>query len=571
MDAISTLNELKAWLADKPASWASALALRIALRVLPIACNPARFRNKQADSRLTLTLHRALAISGVAASIPTTEIDAAYTASAADRAARAAHAARAPADAAAAAAARAAETAADAADAAAAADAAYAAGYVATYAADAAVRAGRAAGRAAYAAFWKAISVDIAILAQNDLEGLRRQPVWPGGVPAELVREISAMQDWMRASDQGFGLWWNWYARISTGADSAFGLPHDAEAEMGRRLIARDDEWWKREPALVNANIQGWIDELTPPEIPAGDIIPDPQTIRAPSFTSLPDGRFTIDTAAGRDAVGTDDASQTRHAAALNAVQKFADAMRGDNNAGYFAPICDDLTKALGTDVSQIEPSMTVLHAETLRQAITIQQAAGPTDNLQPLKELKLLASITAQNAVNLYIGSDPFLDSIDRLLPGPDTNAPLVEPATVAAVALAAERDDIIDSVAVTSFAEAVANAPVPPSHASRQSGLLTGLATNFVRYGVAALLTYPAEIGLLAIAGSVATAVATVGLAPTALGIFPIGYGLVRFIKANEERLREMASSSKITLANFNEMIRLLHKIPTKSPKDE
>ena len=101
MDAISTSDELKAWLADKPPSWAAALTLRIVLRVLPIACNPAHFKNKRTDSGLTLVLHRALAISMVAASIPTTEIDAA---DAADAAADAADAAADAADAAAAAA-----------------------------------------------------------------------------------------------------------------------------------------------------------------------------------------------------------------------------------------------------------------------------------------------------------------------------------------------------------------------------------------------------------------------------------------------------------------------------------
>ena len=196
MDAISTSDELKAWLADKPPSWAAALTLRIVLRVLPIACNPAHYKNKRTDSGLTLALHRALAISMVAASIPTTEIDAARAAAdAADAAARAADSADADAYAvayAAAAAARAADSA----------DAAYAA-----YAADAAAYAADA------ATVWQAISADMAILAQLDLQGLQRQPVWPGGVPAELVTEIGAMQDWMQASDQGFGLWWNWYAR----------------------------------------------------------------------------------------------------------------------------------------------------------------------------------------------------------------------------------------------------------------------------------------------------------------------------------------------------------------------
>lgn len=62
--------ELGKWLGDKPREWAQAIALRAALRVLPVALDPARFRDGRVDPRLMLAVFRATASSSGAGRIP---------------------------------------------------------------------------------------------------------------------------------------------------------------------------------------------------------------------------------------------------------------------------------------------------------------------------------------------------------------------------------------------------------------------------------------------------------------------------------------------------------------------
>ena len=386
MDAIRPSDDLTAWLADKPPAWSAALALRIALRIVPIACNPVRFKGKRAYTGLTLALYRALSISAVAATIPTAEIgraaDAAYAAAnaAASAAASAAGAAANAANTAnAASAAGAAAANANAAHAAYAAYAAGAAAANAAYAADAAY----AAGAAAYAvATWQAITIDTAILSQGEVAALLRQPLWPDAPPPEFVAEIGAMQGWMQASDQGFGLWWKWYARISSGQASPFGLPPEADLEMGRRLIAQHDDWWKREPAVVNAEIQGWLDELTPP--PSVDAQSDYGLI----FRATPQGSFDVNEQSGSDEVLETPEARDRHEHLRDSLIEAAALAKGDNIAGDIAPRLEKWLEFLGAEPREMRLGRLLQHAEFI-----IPLAEALAKELQGVDSLDQLTS----------------------------------------------------------------------------------------------------------------------------------------------------------------------------------
>lgn len=172
MVAIRSRDELAAWLDSKSRATSAVIVLRAALRVLPLACNPARLKNRHLHPALTAALVRALAISEVVGNYPTAD------------------AARAVADAA-----RAAADAASAANAAAraAADAAYTGARVtAEYAAASATRAGAvaaayAATRAASAPFapadWGAIEADCAEIERSGADTLHARPLWPRDAP----------------------------------------------------------------------------------------------------------------------------------------------------------------------------------------------------------------------------------------------------------------------------------------------------------------------------------------------------------------------------------------------------
>jgi hypothetical protein len=262
MPSFTNREDFEKWLADKPAEWAQLLALRSALRVLPIALDPTNFRQGPALARLTGAIFRTCATSWAACHIPAHEMAARAAANAADAAAVAARAA--------------------------AFAAAFDAGHTAAFAAYAAASdadvavafhaAAAAAESATYAAAdvadaaWNALSADAEWLEQSDQPtiGLLARPLWPKGDNpfSEAWARASA---WLRANS--LSLWAGWFQRRLDGHAAGFALPADADREIAGRLLSADNEWWtggENEPGLeqfqrVTREIESWIAELQLP------------------------------------------------------------------------------------------------------------------------------------------------------------------------------------------------------------------------------------------------------------------------------------------------------------------
>ncbi|MEQ1725047.1 MAG: hypothetical protein ABL882_03865 [Sphingopyxis sp.] len=584
MAAITNPDELRAWLEGKPATWSAAIALRVALRIIPLACNPAYFKNGTAHGRLTTAVFRCGALSWVAGNSPTPYGAAAGRASGAvDHAARAVGASRVL-DAAASAVARASLTA-DAANA----PGAYpprTAGNFATDAADYAARAAWLTAFAADAALWDNIDGDCQFIGRLDFsedaarasaQRLHALPLWTNAQPTWFTEEYAAMRAGFTKAEQGFDLWLDWYDRRVRGGATGFALPPEQDAEISRRLVAADDEWWQREPALVNADIQAWIDELTPPpSATLGDLSPEPQNPRSPVFGSSEDGKVVIIGHAGVEQLRRDDQAQVRHTAARAMALSLGAALQGNNAAGYITALADDYIAALGAEVGDTNPSLAVLHGERLRRAIAAHAAAGPADDLVPLPTDGARAADSFVAAHNMMVGLDPFLDTMDRATLGPDVAEPMAVPADVRAVAAALHDDGVLADATQAVMIEAVDLAPDVPDAANRNSRFLTGLTANFARYAIEFLVTYPLEsavvIGLGALAGA-----ATVGLAATGIitgsvvSTTAIAYHLARNILANEDVYRRWAGSSPANQGNLDRIIAFLKTLPIKSLKHE
>lgn len=269
MGSINSPDELKDWLKDKPASWSAVIALRLAERVLPLAIEPIVYRSVDHLPRPTLVIFRAVSVSAVACNSPT-----AQTAAAANSAA---NAARAPVFASARTsytfyAARTAHFAALAASSAAN-EAITRAAYLTADTVNSATRA--AADLVGTAApIWEAVLSDLDFLVHFHPStlglgsvGLIGRPLWP-----EAGRGPFA-ETWDRARahmiEIGSTVWVDWYERRLRGTKTRLALPPEQDQEFGRRLIAQEVNWWEREPSLVNADIQSWIDELTPDPLEA--------------------------------------------------------------------------------------------------------------------------------------------------------------------------------------------------------------------------------------------------------------------------------------------------------------
>jgi hypothetical protein len=90
---------------------------------------------------------------------------------------------------------------------------------------------------------------------------LLSRPLWQSALPESTERKIGAMENYLLALNQGFDLWVDWYRGRIVGAELCFGLSPASEAAISHRLMNLTDDWWKSEPALVNATLKGWLDE----------------------------------------------------------------------------------------------------------------------------------------------------------------------------------------------------------------------------------------------------------------------------------------------------------------------
>ncbi len=252
-------KEFDNWLSDKPRDWAVVLAARTALRVLPIL---ARARQvEDFGSVIVLPVVRAMALAWAAATYP------AQARELADRAAAASEAA-----ANATAAADAADSAANAAYAYAAHDAARAAAdayasaadtdayvYSAYAAADAATDA---AATDADAAIWDTLQLDGTRL-ENGAKAaeLARSPLWAGMNDRMFDEQRDALRQVLSQLGGDWPIWQFWYHSRFDGQQS-FGLPASAAEAIDLRIARQDDDWWKRGPEAVNAEIAGWVKEI---------------------------------------------------------------------------------------------------------------------------------------------------------------------------------------------------------------------------------------------------------------------------------------------------------------------
>ncbi len=274
---IANRESIRQWIDARPElhrrQEAVLLASRAALRVLPLIKKSSRANQKQFAEMLN-SVFWCSAISRVASTSPTREIVfsalAAYSAAAAaakDHVAFADAAAKddvAFADAALFAAAVAF------ADARAYADAADAAFSV--YDTDAAYTS-LAAARLASSAYqvWASLRDDAGKIEQGvELLKLASQPIWPTGAPGWWIIIRPEFEHSLEADElgaDGFDIWAEWYECVAFG-EKLFGINNPTiVAELERNIALGstdgefDKEFWKREPALINADIKRWVED----------------------------------------------------------------------------------------------------------------------------------------------------------------------------------------------------------------------------------------------------------------------------------------------------------------------
>jgi hypothetical protein len=409
--AISSREELEAWLEDKPREWARVIALRAALRVLVIASDPAIFRDRSVDPRLPLTLFRVGAVSSGARKIPRHD-DVTYAAAKAttDAAAYAADypAVKTIADTVAYAAAKAVTDA-----------AVYAA--AANSAADAAAYAAAAASSAAAytAAVWAAILGDCTRLQNGTApSALLAQPLWIDR-PDWFQDAWGKAVQWLSRSDYSFAIWRDWYQRKLDGKPFEFaGFDADAEREFFTRLFAKDDAWWNREPAAVNADIAGWVAELARPKLTDTDLDQNPTVI---NFGLDDDGRTVLAPEPLPNGVQDDPDARDTHAE----IRRLIDLARlvsahGTTQATDMLEVLDLLEQSAGLTVGGLRPRLFVLRGKELIRQVDIRQRDDPVG--LPLSVPQINVFVPLIEAIKQCANEDPKLR---KLWHGPESDGP--------------------------------------------------------------------------------------------------------------------------------------------------
>lgn len=359
---ITSHEGMRAWLEGKPREWSQVIALRCALRVVPVALDPNHRRGGSPDPQLTAAIFRAMAVSSAAAKIPADDTGrraarAAYADANASRAARAA-----PAYVAANAAAFAAY---------AAANAAYAAANAAAYAADAAANAAANAARAAYAdaapaysAIWKAIESDCeALEAGTDPVSFLQLHIWPSA-PDWWSDAWDAGRKWLSASGEDFEIWREWYHGRVEGLPHAFaGFDDAADQQFYRWIVEQDDDWWKRELGEVNAEIKAFVDRLrkTPPS--DAELQQNP---RAFTFSLDQKGYSVPDDDLLPNGLQGDADERDNHSEIIRLIDAALVATAGDTNAKEIAEPTELLRDSVGESIEELRPRWFVLRARDL-------------------------------------------------------------------------------------------------------------------------------------------------------------------------------------------------------------
>lgn len=410
---------------------------------------------------------------------------------------------------------------------------------------------------------WLAIQADVNNLAEwKAPERLISERVWPDE-PQWFADQNAKLEDDLEALGDDFSIWSEWYQRRVDGKTNAFArFDSDADENFYHFLVEQDDYWWKREPALVNGEIKVLVDSLRKTR----ETQPDPQTANAPNFGYGPTGRIGVDALAGNKELSRDAGAQSRFSKLHQRLRNLVAALKGNNNAGVLAEIADDILDALGSAIEETDPYSAVLDIESLRSALDIQQAYGENDDYRPLEGEQLRLAKNTIAAANLWVGSEEFLERIDATLPGPDHKRPLPESDDAIALADALKSDDLTEPSADKIIRKSAENIPETTDGEDRKTGLMVRGGLNLLRWSINAIVEHEGKV-LAYAAGGATAGIFTSGFLATggvALSAASFAFLLAKNIQKNEDIWRKWAQTARVTESNFDALMEKIRNLP-------
>lgn len=362
-------TELKDWLQDKPAAWSHIIAIRIALRMLPMIGRAMKLEKKPRGNGyraiLVTSVFRACCLSWTVLKFPSRDVIAAAADAAADDGAGAGMGADA--------AAIYANT-----DAAYAAYAAYAAARAAAARAHADADAVRAVRAADAVGILKQIARDAAWLeaqgkADNSSHAARlaKQPLWDENAPPALQADWQSFKTSPFAADNRYQPWIRWYEAVAPFDPKT--TPRDLFSDtLTQRIATQPNEWWKRPALDINTDIARWLAEETTSSpikdataklAEAIDQLPD--ALESPEVFDWRDGRLEVlppQALSEDDGVAQDYLEEAREKA-----EHLLDRLRRTNADPAITHAVKKLLDVLTDHASDLRPPRVDSCADTLR------------------------------------------------------------------------------------------------------------------------------------------------------------------------------------------------------------
>lgn len=362
---ITSKEELEAWLEDKPREWAQVIALRSALRVFPLVANRKNSRKTSSLPKVILSTLRALIVSSASIKYPSEDmISSAKLEEAANNAARAAdmitviHGQSLPVDAAA-----------RASSAAFFASSRWGLGHAlnAARASEFAARAQAFAVQRGVITSWKITSGDCETLQDGKTpEDLLESRFWLDA-PDWWSDAWDQARKWLSSSGQGFEIWREWYYGRLEGLPHAFAdFDDEADEKFYRWIVEQGDDWWKREPAEVNAEITQFVDGLRKPKAKPPTEAELAQNPRAFTFALDSEGRSDLDEETLPNGLQGDADERDNHSEILRLIDAALQATASDTNAKEIAGPTERLKEAVGASIEELRPRWFVLRARDL-------------------------------------------------------------------------------------------------------------------------------------------------------------------------------------------------------------
>lgn len=403
--SINSIDELRQWLQGKPAVWSRLLAIRSTLRVFPFALATDDIRGKKSAAAVNIAVFQGMSLTYGAAVFwiqQTAEDDFDVVISKMFSSAAIAYTNAFSGD----------VSTGGLGPKAAEGMAAGALGYFASFESDQYVMCGTAAdghdgAGVALRNIWSQISQDCAVLdlGAHPLE-LLEKPIW-AEIPDWFRWRWLRIGDWIARNADGEVIK-QWYEARLLGYVRTFpGFSGKADRKFTERLFAQDDEWWKREPETVYAEIGGWVEELR--SSPRPDDAALTQNPLVLTFSIDEDGRSILDPEVAPNGLQDDADARDNHAEILRLIDKALSSTRdAPTQQVAIAEPTEFLREAMGKTVSDLRPRIFVLRArELMRQVADLEDASSLG---VPLSDEQRKAFLPLVDALTMLKDFDPKL-----------------------------------------------------------------------------------------------------------------------------------------------------------------